>query len=754
MAQTAAAIKLTHGINMKNSVKYFITLWLSILTILLSSCENLFQPKIPLTEGEFPSSLENLFRSNEGDKKLKSPDQFYIASEYSSSEIRLTWSNVNNAAYYMVERAAAELIPGSNPLKWEVPSEGDYEPLDRFVYGISFTDKILANPALDSPEYHLRYYYRVSAFNTAARYEESDPSAPQSAMLFRAPTGLKASGGDSVDCIDLQWDLCEGADSYEIWRSDLPDGTSASRIGSVYGNQYWYRNYVSAAEQGKDFYYMIKARNSYGNFSLQTKPAYGYARIFGAPQAPANVRLEDNSGRGHSKNEIKIKWNPVNDTDVYYAVFRYSSVDSSLTRLTGETKLAAASFTDNTGLKPGIYYYYRVQAIIDDVASGKALKSEFSSPAEGFVLSSPDTVAAEKNPDGSVTIKWLPALGNENERSHYTYNVYSDTVINGAFSNLITAGVLPYTDAQGYISANVPSGYTFFKVSAVNGAAESEKSAVVSPVPAKAVILEASRHMYITNATANSSGVFPVSITWKKPDNEEPAFYHIQRSTKSGTGFSRINETALPAKGPFSDVYFYNAGTNTYTYIDKNEMARVGRKYYYRVLSLNQLEQGNFPSDERIGWGALTAVQYMLEYNRTMKSALKKLTYMHKPGSTDKLGTETKYGTESGSIYYNAAIDGLGARIIIQLTNYADFYIENDRANGVYFTLNGNSNTSANMSSNGTMDGTVTCTGMYPGKVSYDRIEIRGGAAAGGTYGIWQDGFPAKEEIPWTVGEQ
>jgi hypothetical protein len=125
---------------------------------------------------------------------------------------------------------------------------------------------------------------------------------------------------------------------------------------------------------------------------------------------------------------------------------------------------------------------------------------------------------------------------------------------------------------------------------------------------------------------------------------------------------------------------------------------------------------------------------------------------MYKPGSTDKLGTEMKNGLLSGTIYYNAAISGLGARIIIELKNYAEFYIESAQENGVYFTLNGNSNTSANMSSNGTMDGTMICTGMYPGKVYYDRIEIKGGAAAAGTYGIEPEGF-SRAEVSWTVGE-
>ena len=751
MAQTAAAIQLTLGINMKRNLLVL----LSAALLFLASCADLFQPKIPFADKDSPSSLDDLFRTAEGIDKLSPPDQLYVAPYYSSSEIRLTWTEVRNAAYYMIERAVAAPIPGSNPPAWVDPDDGDYEPLDRFVYTTSYNDEVLRNPALDSPEYKNKYFYRVSAFNTAKKHEESDPTAPQSAMLFNAPVNFKASGGTSVDYIELRWEHAAGAESYEIWRSDFTNGASASLLGTVLGNQNWYQNRVSAAEQGKDFYYMVTARNRFGNHSLQTRPAYGYARIFGAPNAPVNVRLEDGSGRGHSKNEIKITWDEVDEPEVYYAVLRYSSVDSSLTRLIEKNE--NNFWNDNVGLRAGIYYYYRIQAIVDDVESGRALRSELSSPdPEGFILSSPDTVVAEKSTDGTVTVKWLPAMGNENERSRYTYNVYSDSGINGSFSHLVEEGISPYTDAQGYISAVIKdaSGHAFFRVSAVNGAIESEKSMVVSPAPAAAIIAEASCHAFISpNAAANSSGVLPVRITWKKPETDVPAFYHVQRSTRSAAGFSRVNESALNASGPWTDVYFYDDATATYTFIDRNEMARVGRKYYYRVLSLNQLEQGSFPSDERIGWGALTHTQYMLEYNRTMKSALKKLTYMHKPGSTEKLGTETKYGSISGDIYYSGAIDGLGARIIIRLTNYADFYIENEPSNGVYFALTGNSNTSANMSSNGTMDGTMTCTGMYPGKVFYDRIEIRGGAAGGGTYGIEPAGYP-RLEVSWLVGEQ
>jgi hypothetical protein len=719
------------------------------ISFLLSSCEEMFQEKIPYSGKN--NSLDNFFRMEEEITKLRQPQQFYAASYYSSTEIRLTWTEVKGAAYYMIERAAASFQDWQKP--GYQPDEGDYEVLDRFVYGTTFNDIILKNASLDAPEYQNRYFYRVSAFNTAKKYDESDPTEPVSAMLFNAPVNLRASGGVSVDYVELRWERSSGADSYEIFRSDFPNGASASSLGIVLGNQTWFRNIVSAAEQGKDFYYQIAARNNFGNKTVLTRPAYGYSRVFGAPDAP-KVRLEVNSGRGNSTSEIKIKWEPADVEDPYYAVYRYTSVDSSLTRLTDRTE--NNEWTDKSALKPGIYYYYKVQALVDDIKSGKALKSPFSSDdnlTESYILSPPDNVVAVKYPDGNVTVKWEPAIGSEGERHSFTYNVYADNSINGSFTTSVKTNVAPDVGGEGFISADglsVNFG-AFFKVSTVNlSGVESGKSAVVSPAPAAAVMQGATQRSYISGAAANSSGVYPVKITWNKPENEEPVFYNVQRSTRSGVGFSVINEAALNANGPFSDVYTYDAATKVYTYTDKNETARAGRKFYYRVLSLNELKQGNFYSNEAVGYGALTHEQYMLEYNKTMGAALKKLTLMYKSGSTDKLGTETKNGAISGTIYYNAKIDGAGARIIIQLTNYSDFYIENEPDKGVYFTLSGNSNTSANMSSNGTMDGTVTCTGMYPGKISYDRIDIKGGGAGGGTYGVEPDGG-GRKEVPYSI---
>ena len=86
---------------------------------------------------------------------------------------------------------------------------------------------------------------------------------------------------------------------------------------------------------------------------------------------------------------------------------------------------------------------------------------------------------------------------------------------------------------------------------------------------------------------------------------------------------------------------------------------------------------------------------------------------------------------------------------------------------GYKFVITGDTNTSSNMSANGSMNGTVTCThstennlvqGMYPGEAVYNNLQIKSGAAGGGSYGVTTRDLNGKEinkaDVDWQVGEE
>ncbi|MCM1224364.1 MAG: hypothetical protein NC548_58940, partial [Lachnospiraceae bacterium] len=235
--------------------------------------------------------------------------------------------------------------------------------------------------------------------------------------------------------------------------------------------------------------------------------------------------------------------------------------------------------------------------------------------------------------------------------------------------------------------------------------------------------------------------------------------YHVYRSAQRDSGWKRVTDSPIKVR----------------EYIDNNDVAKPGIIYYYRVLSLNSMEQGANYSQvdapvldgnkiidrtqgQGWGYGALSAWQYMKEERKTVESSQGRFEkdLMHKTPDTSKLGDDIAYSIiGKGTLTYNAAMSGA---VTMLYTNYADFYINKDSNLGIYFLFNGNTNTKIEgnvLNKNGHMQGIVTCSGMYPGKVRYDKVQIKRGAAGGGTYGVIRDGIDTDYiEVDWKAGEK
>lgn len=729
---------------MKRSTKFLTAISLS--TLALTSCANLFDTKVPMITDGSVSSLTSLVVPNATIEQLDAPAQIFVSQAESSTKINISWSKVDGATSYYLERAVSTAKDVNG--RFICPEESEFKsmPIKR-IYATSYEDTILTTPSYSSEEYSYGYFYRVCAENPRLKYESSEYKLSEVAYLLAPPSGVKASRGESTTNIKVTWHKVPGAKYYDIYYSESDTGSGAQYIATINANQNWYNDVVANSLKGKDLYYSVYAKTS-ANTSVSSALALGYTLQEGAPPQVTGVVVENS--RGNTTDKITIKWNPAGDFD--YAVYRTSSKDASFTLLRKDGK--TNSFTDSKALKPNVYYYYQIQAF--KVEGDTKVKGPFSdsgteskTPAEAFLLVPPSNITVMKNKlDASrCTITFPPVIGSKDysqdsgltsDYNNYTYVIYGSDTAGGAFTEVGSFDDSTLSkDANGNYSIPITT-RNYYKVTTKNGSAESNESEVCAPAPFAASNLECSRAANV-GGDANINGVLPVKITWASPKNDvAEGGYYVYRSTNPDSGFKKITDEALM----------------TTSFIDNYDAAKAGVYYYYKVLSLNSLGQGSNYTDAVVGYGALTADQYMREYNKTVMASQKKLKLMHIADDMKKLGKETINGKICGTLSYNAAIDGFGARILMHYTDYAEFYANGDAANGYYFFLNGDTNTSASMDASGNMDGIVTIQGMYPGSISYNNIKIKGGGAAGGSYGIKREGFDGQIEVDWKVGEE
>ena len=753
---------------MKNTKKMTVLFaGLLVLCLNLSACYSWYDSKIGMDTKTPKNNLNDLFYKEKEITGLDVPKQLFVSQGMYSGTVKLHWDEVPYATSYRVERAV--VVPDAESGAITQPEEGDFEVINKYVYSNNYSDLILPSPGAQNEQYNCLYYYRVSAENIKQGLESSEftkITSDSCGWLLRPPATIEADKGESPDYITVRWSKVPDAVNYLVYRGEKENGMGMELLDTVRGNKNSYKNELTASEKGNEFYYKVCAVLSSGSTSAFTGLALGYSAKADAPSCPAQVTVED--GKGKSIDKLVIKWSEITNAkyDIKYSVYRTSDTDTIYTLVSNG--LSATSFTDSSVLKTGVKYYYYVQTIATVKSgydnAGEVLKSGFSktgpesaNPAVGWLLSPPSTceVADSTDPD-KVLIRWTPAVGFDDAQTSYSYNIYASDNVSFDEYEPVSLHLIPGTeflqiDSEGYCCYETPR-RSFFKISTMNDdGLESEKSVTIAPCPRAPQNVTASKTSSlggISAYTANTNGVYPVKITWAAPSGDNPAGYHVYRSTKPDSSFKKITDD------PVTGLEF----------IDRNETARAGSFYYYRVVSLNMLGQGkngNAQTKDSRGYGALTRDQWFREYNKTVKMSQAHLTLMHKSNDMDKIGSETIYGVISGSLYYKAEVKGLGARIVMHYDNYAEVYAAGNPENGVYFLLNGDTNTTANMSANGTMDGTNRAekSGMYPGYAKYDRLEIKGGGAGGGVYVVCtQDKngntVLGEGDVSWTVGEE
>lgn len=778
------------------------------------SCANIFQDKVAMSRSGASATLGDIFLSGATAGKLDTPSQINVSQYEYKDKIRVSWSPVKNASYYILKRAVVEKDVDGNWKKMKDDVSLDWKDIGR-IYVTSYTDTIITDnwnndDALDynNKKYKNAYYYSVSAGNALLGYDDSEEKNSTWGALLPPPTETRASLGSSDEHIKITWKKSDGAVRYDVYRSLQTDGKQSTKIAELYPTATSYQDNKVSSFKGANLFYTV-CSVGYHDTSVASSVAMGYTSRPGAPKGVNNVWIKE--GHGENKDSIEIGWEAVEGEGILYNIYRSDSNDSTLVELATEISVAETSGTykddgSKAKLKQNVYYYYYVQSYKKVKENGEEViyqgPMSYSGPssdleeaysdkyAEGFILSAPSSVEVQKpdikHKNDPYTILFTPSIGDnkfsqgakgEDYNNNYEYIVYGGDSENGSFSNELkrfSSSDLEF--ANGKYSAKVPQ-YKFYKMQVKNKdtGKESEETAAVAPAP------YAPTDVYVTCAAlvgdysnykpnsdpiktetdpgSNSNGVHPVKIVWTAPEGDDAAYYNVYRKTNINGGWGTpINPE------PFSKTY----------YIDENENAKVDTIYYYSVISLNSLKQGanrsavekptlignkenaiiktyNIEIDGKAtrcgkgwGWGALSAWKYIQEMCRPIEKSHKKCTPLQASSNLDKADITDVPGDLCGNLHYDAKsklniLNGK-AYAILEYKDYADYYINDDSSLGYSFLLNGHTDTDANLSANGTMIGSVTCKGMYPGSVTYDKIVVKAGDSGGGYYILIREG--------------
>ena len=344
--------------------------------------------------------------SDSGYVGLAAPQGLAAADGASTANVALSWGAVNGAKNYLIARNTDTNEP---PF---VIKEGQT--------GVAFNDTTATNGVL--------YWYRVAAVATGVC--TSEWSAVDSGYrMLAAPLNVRASDGTSFEDISLTWNPAAGAESYLVYRGDSQTTIDTlAPYAVVSGTE---TNFVDdAVEPGPYYWYQVAAASAVCTGAVSVADS-GYRCM----EAPGGFSATD----GAYTNQIDLAWTSV-DGAASYTLYRGTASNSVTTVVAANLTETEYSDMVNTSVpKPGIVYWYRVQA-----TAPSGTLSAFSEPDSGYMdLSTPELSASWGTSAANVALTWPAVFGAAR------YNIYRVEGTNDIPCELVKGAVsgTAYNDA-------------------------------------------------------------------------------------------------------------------------------------------------------------------------------------------------------------------------------------------------------------------------------------------------------------------
>ncbi len=457
-----------------------------------------------------------------------------------NTQITLSWSAATQGTY---------TISGYNVYRATTSSFGQYTSANKInssvVTGTTYTDTGLTNGTT--------YYYVVTAVdsnNNESGYLNEAFAAPAAAPSPpSAPAGVAATAGDSQ--VSISWNAVSGATSYNLYLASqsgitksnyatLTDGAKQTGVTSPY--------IKTGLTNGKTYYFIVTAVNANGESVESTEVSA--TPTLAIPAAPSGVTAVAGDG------QVIISWNTVGGATSYnlYMASQTGVTKSNYSTLTdGMKQIAVTTPYTHIGLTNDKTYYFVVTAVN---SSGESAESTqvFATPSVTPPSAPAGVTATAAN--GRVTLTWNSVTG---ATSYNLYMASQSGVTKTNYASLTDGAKLTGVTSP-YAKTGLTNGKTYyFVIVAVNAGGESTESTQASATP----YAPPNAPIGLT-ATAKSTPQATLSWTAATQGTYAISSYNVYRSATSGSGYAKINTTAVTAT-TYTDTTVSN--NTTYYYV-------------------------------------------------------------------------------------------------------------------------------------------------------------------------------------------
>ncbi len=205
------------------------------------------------------------------------------------------------------------------------------------------------------------YYVRVSSANGAGSSAWIDGKLTLNPNVPDKPVSMVGAAG-STSQINLNWTYAANTeDAFELEYADNAGFTNSTKRSLAKANR---TERVTGLQAAKPYWFRLRGTNCAGNGEWFETTVTTLADASVVLAVPTNLRF---APVAPVFTQLSLLWNDVATTETGYEVWRSVNDQTNWTRI-AEMAVNTSAYT-NTGLRPGVGYFYRVRAVQNTATS-------------------------------------------------------------------------------------------------------------------------------------------------------------------------------------------------------------------------------------------------------------------------------------------------------------------------------------------------------------------------------------------------